>query len=61
MNSDYASGSTGFSAKVDPDSFVPINPDKEGGGVSAWIIVLCVLMGVALLGGGGYWLYKKKL
>lgn len=48
-----------FAAHVDPDKFVPIEPETSGG-VSAWVIVLCVLLGVLFLGGVGYFIYKKK-
>lgn len=60
LESDYSTGNSYFEAKVDPHKFKPVGPEDKGG-VSGWVIALCVVLGIVLLGGVGYWFYRKKM
>jgi len=58
LKSDYTNMENYFGAYVDPNEFKPINPKEDYN--YTWVIVVCTLLGVALLAGIGYWLYMKK-
>jgi len=46
-------------ADVDPDKFKPVKPEEDGSS-KGWIIALCVILGILLLAGAGFFLWKKK-
>lgn len=49
-----------FNLKVEPGVFIPDKPDDGGSSSKGWIIALCVIAGLLLLGGIGFWIWKKK-
>ena len=43
-----------------PNPFNPIKPSGKKGGLSVGIIVLIVIVGLGVVGGLGFYCYKKK-
>lgn len=59
FKSDYNYDDTSYTTLVSPNSYKP-KPSGGDGGVPGWVIALCVILGVAILGGVGFFIYKKK-